>query len=651
MSTTAPLFRRISLVGWLAALLLAAATAAAQTIEGRMVEAGTGEAVAGASVMLLDASGRRIDFALTDAEGRFRLRAPAAGRFRLSFERIGYEGSESGAFDLAAGEVSRRRLEVPVRPLALPPIKAVTRRRCVVRPAEGEAASRIWDEVRKALEATVWTERRSALRYTLIAWDRRLHPQSLEILDERVRRVEGTSRASPWVADEPGRLVREGFVRPDGDGYLYYGPDAATILSDAFLDSHCFRAVPAPEDQPGWIGLAFDPERGADVVAVRGVLWVDRESSELRRLDFDYSGLPPDLRFDVAGGRVEFERVATGEWIVKRWWIRMPIVGVPRRTVVSSMRMDAAARSRPRLLEVEEDGGEVVSARATRRTAFGAGETVRVVWSEPIPFEAGEEPAPVDRDPLGGLAEQPVPAGTPRGPAVAAEAPRTPVPPGVLVQAVDVGTGEPIDGVQISVRGSGDGGSTGVDGRVALGPLRVGRQVIELERLGYVPFETVVEVPPDGWRRYRVEVHPMPILAEAIEATIEPDRIQRAIGEARYRLTAEQIPDHTPLSVPELIAYRLPGLHYIRKTGGQAPREGAPALSRVCSSFESRNGTVQLFIIDGIRYQDACVVETLVPGEIEEIAVIISYAGQTEFGRPGGGVVIIRTKRGWERQR
>ncbi|MBW3660066.1 MAG: aldo/keto reductase, partial [Gemmatimonadetes bacterium] len=32
-------------------------------------------------------------------------------------------------------------------------------------------------------------------------------------------------------------------------------------------------------------------------------------------------------------------------------------------------------------------------------------------------------------------------------------------------------------------------------------------------------------------------------------------------------------------------------------------------------------------------------------GEIEEVAVIISYAGQMEFGQPGGGVVIIRTKR------
>lgn len=646
MNVIARIPRRISLAWWLMVLLLAAAPTAAQTVEGTMVESGTGDPLAGASVMLLDGSGRRVDFALTDTEGGFRLNAPAPGTFRLAFERIGYEGSESGAFDLAAGEVSRRRLEVPVRPLVLPTIEAVTRRRCALRPAEGEAASRIWDEVRKALEAAVWTERRSELRYTLLAWDRRLHPRTLEVVEEQVRRVEGTSRASPWTADDPARLVREGFVRRDGDEILYDGPDASTILSDAFLDSHCFRAVPPPEDRPGWVGLAFEPERGADIVDIRGVLWVDRRDSELRRLDFDYVGLPRDLRFDVAGGRVEFERVATGEWIVKRWSIRMPIVGVPQRTVASEMRMDAA-RKRPRLLEVEEDGGEVVAARVARRTALSAGHALRVVWSEPIPFEPGDEPAPADRgEPVDlAAAVEPIPPGAPRGPASGEEW-STPDPPGVVVQAVDAGTGEPIDGVQISVRGSGDGTSTGEDGRAVLGPLRFGRQTIELERLGYVPFDTVVEVPRDGWRRYRVEIHPMPIFAEALEATIEPDRLRRALGSARYRLTAEEIPDHTPLSVPELMAYRLPGLHYVRTTGGETLRESGPAaVTQVCPSFLTRNGTVELFVIDGVRYGDACVLETLVPEEIEEIAVIISYAGQLEFGKPGGGVVIVRTKR------
>ncbi len=344
------------------ATLLTTAPAAGQSIEGRMVEAATGEAVAGASVMLLDAAGQRVDFSLTGADGEFRLVAPAPGTFRIGYERIGYQGGESRTFELGAGEVASHRLEAPVRPLTLPTIEAVTERRCAVRPADGDAASKIWVEVRKALEATEWTERQGALRFTLRTWERRLDPGSLAVVEEASRLRERAVRASPWVAEDPETLVREGFVRGDGEQFHYYAPDASTLLSDAFLDTHCFRAVPPPAGQPGWIGLAFEPDGGSDVADVRGVLWVDRGSSELERLDFDFVGLPRELEFDVAGGRVEFERLPAGEWIVGRWRIRMPIVGVPGPARLFGIPMDAS-RSRPRLLAVEEDGGEVVEAR------------------------------------------------------------------------------------------------------------------------------------------------------------------------------------------------------------------------------------------------------------------------------------------------
>ena len=340
-----------------------AAPAAGQAVEGRMVEAGSGEAIPGASVMLLDASGERVDFTLTGADGAFRLAAPGPGTFRIGYERIGYSGGESAPLELGPDEVARHPLEVAVRPLALPTIEAVTERRCAVRPADGESASRIWEETRKALEATAWTERSGAVEFTLRTWERRLDPRTLEVVEETDRIRERATRSSPWVADDPERLVREGFVRREGKAFVYFAPDAATLLSDAFLDTHCFRPVVPPEEAPGWVGLAFEPDGRADVPDVRGVLWVDRESAELSLLVYDYVGLPRELRFDVAGGRVEFERLPTGEWIVERWRIRMPIVGVPgQRATLFGIPMDAS-RSRPRLIAVEEDGGEVLETR------------------------------------------------------------------------------------------------------------------------------------------------------------------------------------------------------------------------------------------------------------------------------------------------
>ena len=56
-------------------------------------------------------------------------------------------------------------------------------------------------------------------------------------------------------------LLESGFIRRvDDGGFDYFGPDASVLLSDAFLDTHCFRLV-AREDLPEAVGLAFDPVR------------------------------------------------------------------------------------------------------------------------------------------------------------------------------------------------------------------------------------------------------------------------------------------------------------------------------------------------------------------------------------------------------
>jgi hypothetical protein len=53
-----------------------------------------------------------------------------------------------------------------------------------------------------------------------------------------------------------------------------------------------------------------------------------------------------------AGGRVEFERLPGGRWIVRRWWIRAPEF---------EAREFLRGRERPLLvlLRVREEGGEV----------------------------------------------------------------------------------------------------------------------------------------------------------------------------------------------------------------------------------------------------------------------------------------------------
>lgn len=126
------------------------------------------------------------------------------------------------------------------------------------------------------------------------------------------------------------------------------------------------------------------------------------------------------------------------------------------------------------------------------------------------------------------------------------------------------------------------------------------------------------------------------VAAPAVGQTPQPvwpdaARVDGEVGE--YTLTAADIPDNTPLTVSELIAYRIPGVHKPRNLAGR------------CPVLMSRFGFVHLFIVDGIRYREGCVLDELVPGWIAEVRVIVSRKGQSRYGRPGGGVVIVRTKR------
>jgi hypothetical protein len=96
------------------------------------------------------------------------------------------------------------------------------------------------------------------------------------------------------------------------------------LLSDDFLDTHCFRMVRAEKDRPGAVGLGFEPVKGRRVPEIKGTLWVDRGSAELRMLDYEYVNVPSAVRTPGLGGRSEFARLATGDWIIKDWYIRLP---------------------------------------------------------------------------------------------------------------------------------------------------------------------------------------------------------------------------------------------------------------------------------------------------------------------------------------
>ncbi len=83
---------------------------------------------------------------------------------------------------------------------------------------------------------------------------------------------------------------------------------------------------------------------------IRGTLWLDARTGELRNVEYEYTGLPDGSRRSPSGGRVEFRRLPSGAWIVSRWYIRTSRI----------LRGQRADRQRQEIIaDIREAGGEV----------------------------------------------------------------------------------------------------------------------------------------------------------------------------------------------------------------------------------------------------------------------------------------------------
>lgn len=346
----------------------------AQTIVGYVLEQETRRPLAGAFVVLEDSAGNRHGAVLAHEDGRFALRAPAAGRYLLVTRLIGYEDAVTGPVTLEVGQTLRQTLEVPVRAVSLEDIRVEVGKRCQRRPSSDSGLAQLWDEAKKALEIAEWSQAQNVLRFHIVEHRKELDAASLRVVGIRESGKHGYFNSSPYLSRPAEELAERGYIQaaPDGEGWDHFGPDAAALLSDAFLDGHCFRVHPAADAER--VGLAFEPVTGQQLPDIQGVLWLNRTTAEVERLEFTYVNLPyPHGDWSQVGGTVDFERLSTGVWIVRQWGIRMPRTaaqtggygGDPARLTLQTLTEQGA-----RVMRVRTRSGEVLS-EATGATLFG----------------------------------------------------------------------------------------------------------------------------------------------------------------------------------------------------------------------------------------------------------------------------------------
>ena len=342
----------VTLFGLVGALMTTPVATAAQALVGTVVEAETGAPVQGASVILLSRTGERLDWFLTNPAGRFNFQLPRPGTYLLRAERIGRASVQSEPIPVEGDVTAIYQLEAPVEAIMLEGVSVSSSRRCEVRAEQGVSTATVWEEARKALEATSRTSERGIYRYVIRRYERELDARGRNVLNEQSR-IQSRTLARPFASLDVDNLLENGFVRVDRDGVgsSYYAPDADVLLSDVFLNTHCMRLTEGRDEAEGLLGLSFEPTEERDVTEISGVLWLDPENGELQWLDYGYEFLDVP-NSDRLGGRVRFDGLPNGTWIVRDWYIRMPILeGV----------IEPGGRMRTRLWGIREEGGLVVS--------------------------------------------------------------------------------------------------------------------------------------------------------------------------------------------------------------------------------------------------------------------------------------------------
>jgi len=343
---------------WFSLVLLALCgglEAQAQDVTGTVRVSDGRAPLSGAIVILVAPSGTRVTAALTDEAGSYRLRAPSPGTFSLRVDVVGYRSTTTEPFSIPSGATVTRDIIFGMQRTQLPAVAVTATSTCDRISGDAGDAPRLWGEARKTLEAARLAIAEHRFNVALRRFERTIGLPDSVLRASRTWTQTGVTQ-NPFESLSPEALSRDGFSVQRDTGRYYYAPDANVLLSDAFVEGHCFGTIRG--GQAGALGLTFRPQRTTARVDISGVLWLDSSTAELRSLEYRY--VPSPGRQDVAGGLVAFGRYPSGVWGVQRWTIRLPVLQVNE-----SRRRPDGALGRfvdTMVVAVHEVGGEVVAA-------------------------------------------------------------------------------------------------------------------------------------------------------------------------------------------------------------------------------------------------------------------------------------------------
>jgi hypothetical protein len=375
-----------------ATLGLIGASATAQDVRIEVVEAVNGKPIVGANVTVLDSIGVMLGGGFSDQSGYINLPTPPRAPFRVRADKVSFDTWVSVVLRPSGKPIHVR---IGMAPTRTPSAVGRSEVACQQLTGPGTPAGDLWAELRKALTASALTEAQGLVPLDVDIYERALD-RNLAVVSERVeQRTRIPRRPVTGISWDQLDSARHGDATR---AQVYRAPDAATFLSEQFVRSHCFSAIRGYGADNGLSGLEFKPAKVGGLPELTGVIWLDPRARALRYVSFDYVNLPIPLRIARTTGRVEFQQLPSGQWIVPRWYIRMP-----RTARVSAKDVGSPTVVRDSLVGYQEVGG---TARPAGSASPGLGANappIAAAASQVIEDEPETAPSDAIRSVLTGL--------------------------------------------------------------------------------------------------------------------------------------------------------------------------------------------------------------------------------------------------------
>ena len=299
----------------------------AQVLSGTVRDSASQQPIPNTRVLTLDPAGRATASVMTDQQGRFRISpwtsrsAARAGTVRLRVLRLGFRPREL--------PVARSAAAAPFD-VSIVPFPIVLEEFHVVAPScpkrtDRAAALGLLQQVRMALFATVLARSQSSATMTRLLYDRRVESSTGRVVSQSVRTRVTSATTEPFTASRSATMFnRQGFVRDANGAHAYIGPDAETLIDDAFASRYCVKLAGVDRQRPNLVGLGFEPvDREEGRIDIVGTVWIDTLSRVLQDLTFHYVGLDRETSLLGPEGRLAFRELPNGVVIIDQWSLRL----------------------------------------------------------------------------------------------------------------------------------------------------------------------------------------------------------------------------------------------------------------------------------------------------------------------------------------